>query len=133
MTHIKDKEMINTNKAVFVKFPANMSTGTASIYISFPVKEIHVRGVDIDWGQDYSAVMFTSSLVNSGPIGGGYCGIHSDLSTSIKKLRYIFREPIDVNGTYQFTYQLIDTDGGAIYPDIFYGNVCFTLEFIGYV
>ena len=43
------KEMINTNKAVIVYFPTNKSQGTASIYIPFPVKEIHVKGVDIDW------------------------------------------------------------------------------------
>ncbi len=42
------KEMINTNKAVVVYFPAASSQGEASIYIPFPVKEIHIKGVDID-------------------------------------------------------------------------------------
>ena len=40
--------MINTNKAVLVYFPTNNSQGAASIYIPFPVKEIHAKGVDVD-------------------------------------------------------------------------------------
>ena len=62
------KEMINTNKAVLVRFPAHSSQGTASIYIPFPVKEIHVKGVDIDWEDDYGACMFSSSLFNDGQL-----------------------------------------------------------------
>ena len=56
----KEKEMINTNKAVLVYFQGNKSQGTASIYIPFPVKEIHVKGVDVDWQADYVACMFSS-------------------------------------------------------------------------
>ena len=130
MTHTKDKEMINTNKAVSVFFGANKNTGTANIYIPFPVKEIHVRGVDIDWQAEYCAVIFTSSLVNDGPLGGGFAGALYDNSTSTKKMRYIFNQPKDINGTYSFTYTPIDSinaTSGSI------GYAVFTLEFVGYV
>ena len=125
------KEMINTNKAVVVYFPTNKSIGSASIYIPFPVKEIHVKGVDIDWQADYCACMFSSSLVNDGPIGGGFCGQSLDPSTSLKHLRYIFTSPLDINGTYTFNYSVIDTSN--TFPSINYGSVVFTLEFIGYI
>ena len=125
------KEMINTNKAVVVYFGGNKSIGSASIYIPFPVKEIHVKGVDIDWQVDYCACMFSSSLVNDGPIGGGFCGVNFDNSTSLKTLRYIFTSPLDINGTYTFNYSTIDTDNA--FPSVNYGTVVFTLEFIGYV
>ena len=125
------KEMINTNKAVVVYFQADNSQGTASIYIPFPVKEIHVKGVDIDWQADYCACMFSSSLVNDGTIGGGFCGVNFDSSTSLKTLRYIFTSPLDINGTYTFNYQPIDNINAV--PSASYGTVVFTLEFIGYV
>ena len=130
MTHTKDKEMINTNKAVSVFFGANKNTGTANIYIPFPVKEIHVRGVDVDWQVDYCAVMFSSSLVNDGPIGGGFAGQYFDSSTSLKKIRYVFNTPRDINGTYLFTYTPIDSVNGT--SSINYGYAVFSLEFIGY-
>ena len=47
MTH-KEKEIINTNKAVVVKFAAYESqyqttqNGSATIYIPFPVKQINI-------------------------------------------------------------------------------------------
>ncbi len=125
------KEMINTNKAVLVRFPANKSQGTASIYIPFPVKEIHIKGVDIDWQADYCACMFSSSLVNDGPIGGGFCGMNLDFSTSLKHLRYIYLTPRDINGTYTFNYKVLDSAND--FPSINHGTVVFTLEFIGYI
>ena len=126
------KEMINTNKAVLVRFPAHSSQGTASIYIPFPVKEIHVKGVDIDWEDDYGACMFSSSLFNDGPIGGGFCGINFDSSNSLKHLKYLYLTPRDINGTYTFNYQVLDTVGNPL-RSVTYGIVVFTLEFIGYV
>ena len=125
------KEMINTNKAVLVNFPANNSQALASIYIPFPVKEIHVKGVDIDWQNDYSACIFTSSLVNEGTIGAGFCGINYDNTNSLKHLRYIFTTPRDINGTYTFNYNVIDSVNA--FPSNYYGVVVFTLEFIGYI
>ena len=137
MTHTKDKEMINTNKAVVVKFNGDSCVGTASIYVPFAVKEIHVKGVDIDWGNDYVAVIFNSNLVDDGPLGGGFCGLNYDNSTSTKKIRYIFPNAKDINGTYTFTYKVIDTkrvmDDLLFYPSVDYGYVCFFLEFIGYM
>ena len=105
MTHIKDKQMINTNRAVLVYFNgtvdavvANAATGvvaspattkssvaSADIYIPFPVKEIHVRGIDIDWNLDYYSIYFISSLVDNGPLGSGFAGVYSDTSTSTQK------------------------------------------------
>ena len=125
------KEMINTNKAVIVNFPANESQGSASIYIPFPVKEIHVKGVDIDWQNDYCSCLFSSSLVNDGPIGGAFCGVNYDNSTSLKQLKYIYLTPRDINGTYTFNYNTIDPANA--FPSVYYGRVVFTLEFIGYI
>ena len=132
----KDKEMFNTNKAVLVKFSADTATANADIYIPFPVKEIHVRGVDIDWEADYVAVAFTSNLVNNGPLGGGFCGLNYDNSTATKKIRYLFPEPKDINGSYTFSYSVLDSkriiDTIALFSSANYGYVCFFLEFIGY-
>ncbi len=80
------KEMINTKKAVLVNFTANNPQALASIYIPFPVTEIHVKRVDIDWTGDYCACMFSSSLVNDGPVGGGFLGASFDTTTSTKKI-----------------------------------------------
>ena len=124
------KEMINTNKDVFVYFPANKSQGMASIYIPFPVKEIHVKSIDVDWQADYCACMFSSSLLD-GPIGGAFCGVNISNSTSLKDLKYIFLTPRDINGTYTFNYSTIDTSIDS--PSINNGSVVFTLEFIGYI
>ena len=129
MTHFT-KELINTNKAVFVKFSADISTASADIYIPFPVKEIHDRGVDIDWADDYIAVIFNSNLVNDGPLGGGFCGLNYDNSTATKKLRYIFPDPRDINGSYTVSYNVIDLkrikDGGKFFPSGNYGYVFFS-------
>ncbi len=81
--------------------------------------------MDIDWQSDYVACMFSSSLVNDGPIGGGFGG------SSLKHLRYIFRMPLDNNGTYTFNYQLLDSTHD--FPSINYGTVVFTPEFFGYI
>jgi len=131
MPHTKEKEMINTNKAVSVYFAPNKSQGSASFYIPFPVKEIHVKGVDIDWQNDYCACIFSSSLFNDGPIGGGFCGINYDNSSSLKQLRYIFQQPRDINGSYTFNYTPLDNSN--LFPSNLYGQIVFTLEFIGYI
>ena len=155
----KDREMINANKAILVYFTgtfagqnANATTGDvympptskssvayANIYIPFQVKEIHVRGIDIDWNADYYSIYFTSSLVDNGPLGSGYAGIYSDTSTSTKKMKYIFDQPRDVNGTYRFEYFRIEQNSGAFlntktpsYPSSDGGGVLFMLEFVGY-
>jgi hypothetical protein len=96
--------MTNTNKAVLIYFPTNKSQASASIYIPFPVKEIHVKCVDIDWQADYCACMFTSSFVTDGPIGDGFCGVNYDNSTSLKQPRYMYLLPTDINETSTFTY-----------------------------
>ncbi len=128
----KDKEMINTNKAVQVKFSADTSIASANIYIPFPVTEMHVRAVDIYWEADYVAVAFTSNLVNDGPLGGSFCGLNYDNSTATKKIRYLFPEPKDINGTYTFSYTVIDPkrvlDGLVLFPSVNYGYVCFSLN-----
>ena len=157
MTHTKDKEMINANKAVIVTFPGHMdsfklsNTGTANIYIPFPVKQMHVKGIDLNFDSDFRVLYFTSHLVDNGPLGSGFGGIICDNSTTTKNVSYIFKEPRDINGTYSFTYNLLDTisfffTNGFIPgsgPDSAvntgatsgapFGRVLFMLEFIGYV
>ena len=60
----KEKEMINTNKAVLVSFPAYTNsmqlnnTASANIYIPFPVKQINVKGIDLDFDADFRVVFF---------------------------------------------------------------------------
>ncbi len=105
----KDKEMINTNKAVVVKFAQHTNdlqlnqTGEANIYIPFPVKEIYLRGVDLDFNADFQVMYFTSSLVDNNTIGSGYAGVMYDNSTTTKQLHYIFEvhvmlmEPTDLH------------------------------------
>ena len=76
--HTNEKEMINTNKAVVVSFDPFASslqitnTASADIYVPFLVKEIHVRGIDLDFMTDFQPLYFTSSLFNNGPLGSGY-------------------------------------------------------------
>jgi len=155
MTH-KEKEIINTNKAVIVKFAAYVSqyqttqSGSATIYIPFPVKQINVKGVDLDFESDFRTMYFTSDLVNHCALGSGYGGILSDNSSTTKQMNYYFRDPIEVNGSYTFTYHILDTTSfffanGFIPgtgPDTSSntgitigaprGIVLFMLEFIGY-
>ena len=163
----KEKQMINTNRAVVVNFTGYVSelqmtnTASAYIYVPFLVKEIHVRGIDLDFMADFQPLYFTSSLVNDGPLGSGYAGILCDISSGTKKMKYIFDTPIDINGSYNFTYHIYNPEqvafnypsgfapGGASagpnlyalgYPNIApnaipgapSGSVLFMLEFIAY-
>ena len=88
---------------------------------------------------------FTSDLVNSGPLGSGYAGILYDNSSSTKQMTYLFPDPREINGSYTFTYHLLDT-AALYFPNGFVngsgigetagappGRVLFMLEFIGYV
>ncbi len=65
---------------------------------------MHAKGVDIDWEADCCPSLFSSSLVNDGPIGGRFRGVNCDNSTSTKKTkkRYIVTPPLDINGTYTY-------------------------------
>ena len=155
MTH-KEKEIINTNKAVIVKFAAYVSqyqttqSGSATIYIPYPVKQINIKGVDLDFDSDFRTIYFTSDLVNHGVLGSGYAGILSDNSSTTKQMTYYCKDPIEVNGSYTFTYHVLGTESfffanGFIPgtgPDTSShtgmtngapeGKVLFMLEFIGY-
>ena len=151
MPHTKEKEMINTNKAVVVFFTGNANvnqlttSGTADIYVPFKVSQINVKGIDLDFDSDFRMMYFTSDLVNSGPLGSGYGGILYDNSSTTKQMTYLFQDSRDINGTYTFTYHLLDTDdlyfpngfvsGGLTLPTDGSppGRVLFMLEFIGYV
>ena len=151
------KEMLNTNKAVIVNFPAYINaaqltnTASANIYIPFPVKQIYVKGIDLDFDADARTLYFTSNLVDNGPLGSGYAGILCDNSTTTKNVSYIFPTPRDINGTYNFTYNVLDS--AAIYfpngfvpvtgpnstlnvgesPGMPTGRVLFILAFFGYM
>jgi hypothetical protein len=156
MPHTKEKTMINTNRAVIVRFAGNANanqvttSGTADIYVPFKVSQINVRGVDLDFDSDFRMMYFTSNLVNSEPLGSGYAGILSDTSTTTKQMTYLFEDPRDINGNYTFTYHILDTTAfyflngfvPGIGPDTSsnvgvsegspMGKVIFMLEFIGY-
>ena len=151
MPHTKEKEIINTNKAVIVNFPAHINahqttqSGSATIYIPFPVKQINVKGVDLDFESDFRTMYFTSDLVNH-----GYGGILSENSSTTKQMTYYFKGAIEVNGTYTFTYHILDTTSyyfvNGFVPGTAHdtssntgsfhgapaGIVFFMLEFIGY-
>ena len=93
---------------------------------------------------------FTSDLLNHCALGSGYAGILSDNSSTTKQMTYYFKDPIEVNGSYTFTYHILDTIS-FYYPNGFIpgtapdssahaaafmgapeGLVLFMLEFIGY-
>ena len=141
-------QIINTNRAVRVKFDTYTSytkfsqSSNASLYVPFPVKEIILKGVDLDFGADFRTMYFMSNLVDNNIIGSGYAGGIMDYSTSVKELRYIFNTPRDINGSYSFTYSLLDNETIPIYTDYIggvatpttgapVGFVLFTFEFVG--
>ena len=142
-------QIINTNRAVRVKFDAHtvstqtIQSSSASIYVSFPAKEIIVKGVDLDFVQDFRSMYFTSSLVDNNILGSGFAGGLCDYSSSTKQLRYIFNTPRDINGSFRFDYSLIDVDTQVSYNTTsllgaittWYGApagyALFVLEFIG--
>ena len=156
MSH-KEKQMINTNRAVLVSFPGNANasqlstSGTANIYVPFRVSQINVKGIDLDFDVDFRMMYFTSNLVDYGPLGSGFAGVLCDNSTSTKQMTYLFQDPRDINGSYTFTYNILENmafyflngfvpgagpdssaNVGAI-PGSPVGRVLFMLEFIGYV
>ena len=138
-------QIINTNRAVRVKFNAYTSntqttqSSNADIYVPFPVKEILVKGVDLDFGSDFKTMFFTSSLVDGNYVGSGFAGGLTDYSSSTKQLRYIFNTPRDINGSFRFEYSLVDNITSATYTynnvDIITGAptgyVLFVIDFIG--
>ena len=136
-------QIINTNRAVRMKFNAYTSntqtsqSSNASIYVPFPVKEIHVKGVDLDFYYDFRTMYFTSSLVDGNVLGSGFAGASYDTSSTTKQLKYIFNTPRDINGSFRFDYFLIDNEVGASYINgglvngAPAGFVLFIIEFIG--
>ena len=151
MPYTQEKKIINTNKAVVVSFASSTNvnqlttSGTADIYVPFKVSQINVKGIDLDFDSDFRMMYFTSDLVNSGPLGSGYGGILYDNSSTTKQMTYLFQDSRDINGTYTFTYHLLDT-AAVYFPNGFVsvaatlptdgappGRVLFMLEFIGYV
>ena len=136
-------QTINTNRAVRVKFDAYTSTtqstqsSNASIYVPFPVKEILIQGIDLDFGADFRTLYFTSSLVDGNILGSAFASGLTDYSSSTKQLRYIFNTPRDINGSFRFDYSLVDNitpatyNDGNIEPGAQTGHVLFVIEFIG--
>lgn len=129
-------ETYSVNKAVNLIFDtdAETSTGTttANINISFPVKEMYIRQIvvttdDID-GTDGYVILYSDIVGASNVIGNFYIKSES-ISNNMQNIRYIFKEPITVNGTY--TFQLKYTSGlpaslvqGKLY------TVCVIMEFV---
>ena len=141
-------QIINTNRAVRVKFDTYTSisqmsqSSSASIYVPFPVREILIKGIDLDFNADFRTMYFTSSLVDGNYVGSGFAGTLTDYSASTKQVRYIFNTPRDINGSYSFTYSLLDNVSISAYTDYATGvgvpttgsptgYVLFVIEFIG--
>ena len=153
----KEKQMINTNQAVVVNFAGNTNgtqistSGTGDIYVPFKVSQINVKGFDLDFDSDFRMMYFTSNLVDCGPLGSGYAGIFCDNSISTKQLIYLFRDARDINGSYTFTYNILEpiafffANGfvpGSGLENVMNqlattgspaGRFLFMLEFIGYI
>ncbi len=61
-------QIINTNRAVRVKFNAYTSiaqmsqSSNASIYVPFPVKEILIKGIDLDFSADFRTMFLRRVL-----------------------------------------------------------------------
>ncbi len=115
MPHTQETKMINTNRAVLVKFAGNTNTNqvttseTADLYVPFNVSQINIKEIDLDFESDFRVMYFTSDLVDSGPLGFGYAGILCDNSATTKQMKCLFQDPRDINGTYTFTYHILDT------------------------
>ena len=45
---------------------------------------------------------FTSSLVNGGPLGSAFAGNLGDTAASSTTVKYVFQNPIEINGSYNF-------------------------------
>ncbi len=109
------KDMFNPNKAVLLKCPAynnaahSTNTSTADIYIPFPVEQINVKFIDLDFEADFRVMYFTSYLVDNVLLGSGFGGILCDFSAPTKIVNFMFPIPRDINGTYSFKYHVIDT------------------------
>ena len=136
-------QIINTNRAVRVRFDPYTSnaqlsqSSTADIYVPFLVKEILIKGIDIDFLFDFRTMYFTSSLVDGNVLGSGFAGAVYDTSSTTKQLRYIFNTPREINGSFRFDYFLIDNNTGASYNNAGIingaptGYVLFVIEFVG--
>ena len=88
-------------------------------------------GVDVDWQHDYYCCIFSSSLYNDGPIGGGFCGVNFDNSNSLKHLQYIFPTAQGINGTNTFNYTPLNSANE--FPSVNYGQVVLALEQYAYM
>ena len=74
----------------------------------FLVSEIQIRGIHTNFDADFREMYFTSSFVDGGPLGSAFAGILGDTTASSKTVKYVFQNPREINGSYNFTYNLID-------------------------
>ena len=114
MPYSGNKSKINTNRAVVVPFAGHTNknqttvSSLASIYVPFLVSEIQIRGIHTNFDADFREMYFTSSLVDGGPLGSAFAGILGDTTASSKTVKYVFQNPREINGSYDFTYHSID-------------------------
>ena len=114
MPYSGNKSKINTNRAIVVPFAGHVNrdqttvSSLASIYVPFLVSEIQIRGIHTNFDADFREMYFTSSLVDGGPLGSAFAGILGDTTASSKTIKYVFQNPREINGSYDFTYHLID-------------------------
>jgi hypothetical protein len=114
MPYSGNKSKINTNRAIVVPFASHTIrdqttvSSSASIYVPFLVSEIQIRGIHTNFDADFREMYFTSSLVDGGPLGSAFAGILGDTTASSKTIKYVFQNPREINGSYDFTYHLLD-------------------------
>ena len=114
MPYSGNKSKINTNRAIVVPFVGHTNrlqttvSSLASIYVPFLVSEIQIRGIHTNFDADFREMYFTSYLVDGGPLGSAFAGILGDTTASSKTVKYVFQNPREINGSYNFTYHLID-------------------------
>ena len=52
-------------------------------------------------------------MVDNGALGSGFGALLCDNSSTTKNISNIFQQPRDINGTYDFTYHILDS--GCVY------------------
>ena len=107
-----------------------------SIFVPFIVDEIIVKSIDSHFMSDIGLVNWTTSLLNGGTLGAGAVGSVVDLTNScLSNVSYKFAQPIDVNGSYTFSYDCLDfafrMANDAVHKPA--GTAVFIIEFLNHV
>ena len=98
--------LLNNNQCIYLTFDTN-SHATATINITQPIKEIIFRNAQFQTADTNSSLQYgviTSNLVNGGTCGivTTYFGTNGPIPSSVGTIRYCYKTPINVGGTYDF-------------------------------